>query len=436
MSRHADVLVRRPTKPTRAVSAVSTTAGPDDTDKRQRALLIVRVWPWRSQSGGCQRIRMLRDAMAMTSTVDLLVLTPEEIHDWTCRALDGYDQAHHLRVSQRSRFGAHRLLSFICGDSVAQAIRTRRYSRPFVKNLVRQRRYAVVLTVREDCFLSVGRMPSTANVVDVDDVTHVVVRRWRRLGRDERGEPLRRAGRFHSWVREVVYRAVHRYVGSRADRTVYASAHDARRAQLARHRAQISVVPNAVPEGTRAPATTRVRSAGAAIVLFQGLMLYGPNTDGAHWFVREVWPSLREAVDGGASFHIVGRHSGALSALEGEAGVSVVGEVEDMASELADAALVVVPIRVGGGTRIKILEALAAGVPVVSTSVGAEGLALRHGVDLLVADDPREFAAECARLLSDEALRNRVVAAGGMRVHELYRRQAVVAEASRLFVGG
>jgi glycosyltransferase involved in cell wall biosynthesis len=112
----------------------------------------------------------------------------------------------------------------------------------------------------------------------------------------------------------------------------------------------------------------------------------------------------------GATFTIAGRSPDArvLKAAEGVSGVSITGKVDDMRPYLWGSKISIVPIRIGGGTRLKIYECMAAGVPVVSTTVGAEGLRYNDGEDIVLADDPGGFATACVRLLSDDAARQAV----------------------------
>jgi glycosyltransferase involved in cell wall biosynthesis len=129
-------------------------------------------------------------------------------------------------------------------------------------------------------------------------------------------------------------------------------------------------------------------------ILFVGSMDYHANIDAAIHFAREIWPSLlREGPE--LIFTIVGRSPSpevrALAALDG---VEVTGTVDDVRPYYREAAAAVVPLRVGGGSRLKILEAMAAGVPVVSTRLGAEGLDVRHGETIVLADAPAHFGAE------------------------------------------
>ncbi len=135
-------------------------------------------------------------------------------------------------------------------------------------------------------------------------------------------------------------------------------------------------------------------------VLFLGSMDWLPNQDGVEYFVREVWPLIRRARPG-ATFQVVGRNPPPpIRALGDVLGVEVIGTVLDVRPYLAEAAAVVVPLRIGGGTRLKIFEAMAAGKAVVSSTVGCEGLPVTPGRHLLVEDDPGAFAAAVTRLLA------------------------------------
>ena len=154
------------------------------------------------------------------------------------------------------------------------------------------------------------------------------------------------------------------------------------------------------------------------VVLFQGTLRYPPNADAARFLVHEVGPRLRQQVPG-ARIRLVGTTAPGLEALADPPDVTLVGQVPDMATELALADLVVVPIRFGSGTRLKVLEAFAQRVPVVSTALGAEGLGVTDGEQLLIADSPEDIAAACARLLDDVALRAKLTEAA----HELFRKR-------------
>lgn len=168
-------------------------------------------------------------------------------------------------------------------------------------------------------------------------------------------------------------------------------------------------------------------------VLFFGLLATVPNVDGLLYFVREIWPRVL-AGRPAAKFLIVGANPAPeVRALEGS-GVSVVGPVDDLRPYLSRAAVVVVPLRLGSGTRLKILESWAMARPVVSTSLGAEGLEATAGRHLLVADDPAEFGAAVIRVLNEPALGAKLGAAGRALVSESYSWQGT-AESLAAFFG-
>lgn len=163
---------------------------------------------------------------------------------------------------------------------------------------------------------------------------------------------------------------------------------DARRLGQRFPHARFAVIPNAPPAVI--PAMTRHQDID---LLFVGTFGYLPNRDGAEWLITRVLPLLPPETRlclAGACETALQRHIQSLSPA-----VTVTGRVEDLAPYYARSRLAVVPVRAGGGTRIKILEAVAYGLPVVSTSLGAEGLPLRDGEHLLLADTPDAFARAC-----------------------------------------
>ena len=151
-------------------------------------------------------------------------------------------------------------------------------------------------------------------------------------------------------------------------------------------------------------------SASAPLVTFVGAMDWEPNVDGVEYFCGEVWPSIKAEVPQ-ARFRIVGRnpHSRvqkwASNSIDDS--IQVTGRVPSVVEHLHQSAVVIVPLRIGGGTRLKIYEAMATGKAVVSTTVGAEGLDVHHGRDIILADDPRSFAQAVIMLLRDPELRRR-----------------------------
>ncbi len=147
-------------------------------------------------------------------------------------------------------------------------------------------------------------------------------------------------------------------------------------------------------------------------VVFSGKMDYRPNVDAVLWFADEVWPLIRRQLPL-ASWAIVGQKPHArLARLAVLPGVTVTGRVEDVKPYLRQAGVFVMPFRVGSGTRLKLIEALAAGLPVVSTPLGAEGFPVKDGGEMLLAEDAEGFAAAVLRILNDKGLRRSLGTAG------------------------
>jgi glycosyltransferase involved in cell wall biosynthesis len=163
----------------------------------------------------------------------------------------------------------------------------------------------------------------------------------------------------------------------------------------------------------------RPEPAAEKLLFFVGDLSWPPNAEGIRWFRRQVWP-LVLARHPDASAEILGREPPRDLARESVSNFRLLGEGEDTRPLWRRAAVALVPLRAGGGTRLKILEAAASGVPVVSTSVGAEGLDLVAGEEILLADDERTFADEVASLLADPAKRERIARAARARVASLY----------------
>ncbi len=148
--------------------------------------------------------------------------------------------------------------------------------------------------------------------------------------------------------------------------------------------ARIAVIENGVDAGAFCPDVTS--GTGRKLLIFVGSMSYHANIDAAAWFTREIWPSVLRRFPSWR-LALVGSNPGpAVLALKSES-VDVTGTVPSVAPFYADALAAIVPLRTGGGTRLKILEAMAAGVPVISTTLGAEGLAVSAGENILIADD-------------------------------------------------
>jgi sugar transferase (PEP-CTERM/EpsH1 system associated) len=176
-----------------------------------------------------------------------------------------------------------------------------------------------------------------------------------------------------------------------------------------------------------------------ARLVFVGSMDWMPNEDGTAWFVREILPAIRAEVPG-VHLDIVGRNpSPAVQALAREdASVTVTGTVSDVRPYVERAAVSIVPLRVGGGTRLKIFEGMALESAIVSTTIGAEGLPLVDGEEIVIADGPAAFAQACVRLMRDAAARATLGRAASARVRRDFgwdRAAAAFAQACEQLVG-
>jgi glycosyltransferase involved in cell wall biosynthesis len=191
-----------------------------------------------------------------------------------------------------------------------------------------------------------------------------------------------------------------------ADGLYLCSAEDERRLLDEIPGARTTVIPNAADVEYYQPRPTDPPPDGRT-VLFFGLLSYAPNVDGVMHFVQKIWPRVVEAHPE-ARFKIIGgRPPRSLQLLAGPR-VELTGFVPDLRPHLAGAAAVVVPLRLGGGTRLKVVEAMAMGKAIVSTALGSEGIEAIPGRDLLIEDQPEAFADALNRLFDDPELAARI----------------------------
>lgn len=198
--------------------------------------------------------------------------------------------------------------------------------------------------------------------------------------------------------------------------------------------ARIAIVPNGVDTAFYTPADPG--AVEPELCVFTGKMDFRPNIDAMAWFCGEVWPLIR-ARRPAARLAIVGRDPAArVRALADEAqGIAVTGAVADTRPWIGRAGVVVVPLRVGGGTRLKVLEAMAMAKAVAATSLGVEGLALAAGEEILVGDTPPALAAAVVQLIEDADLRRRLGARSRGRAVADYRWEVLVGAIEALYTG-
>jgi glycosyltransferase involved in cell wall biosynthesis len=167
-------------------------------------------------------------------------------------------------------------------------------------------------------------------------------------------------------------------------------------------------------------------------LIYSGALTYSANFDAMDFFLRDIFPQVK-AKHPNIKLCITGDYNGvAVNRLPLVDGVELTSYLDDIQSAIAQSWTSVVPLRVGSGTRIKILEAMALGTPVISTSKGAEGLEVTHRKDILLADTPEEFAQTVLKLLEDENLRTELARHGRQLVEEKYSSKVLARRIEKL----
>jgi polysaccharide biosynthesis protein PslH len=278
--------------------------------------------------------------------------------------------------------------------------------------LCRQEKFDIVHADQLNMAQFARLVPGAARVLDAHNALWLL---YRRLAKTTRNLVV-------SLFLEREWRLLKRYEGqvcrqfdavltvSEADRTALAEASDGMgRLQVA----PIAVDPDAIQLVTRTPQANHI--------LHIGTMFWPPNVDGVLWFLREVYPLIQRARPG-VQFDIVGARPPKTITEWGRTltGVTVAGYVKEPSHFLQQTGVMVVPLLAGGGMRVKILEALAAGLPIVTTSIGCEGIAVENGCHLLIADTPQDFARATLRLLEDPAFASTLAHNGRVLIEKGY----------------
>lgn len=181
---------------------------------------------------------------------------------------------------------------------------------------------------------------------------------------------------------------------------------------------------------------TPVRRSGNTLnIMTLGTLHYPPNADGIRWFIQEVFPRVQSELNQ-VTLSVIGKNPPAdflQIAQQSQGKVEVTGYVEDLTPCLERACLMVVPVRVGSGMRVRILEAFARGIPVVTTTIGLEGIEARPGQDVLVADEPEDFAREVIRLAKDPLLQEQLANNGRALIEQVYDRKIALQKMDRVY---
>lgn len=246
-------------------------------------------------------------------------------------------------------------------------------------------------------------------VVTALDISFIA---YRRRIPAERG--LERLRARTDWLRMLRYET---WAFRHADHVIAMSSRDAQIIKAAAPRVRTTVVP---PGVDRESLALRPRRPRPGSVLYLGHMEHYPNLDGLLFLYREIWPSVRRECPQ-AHLTVAGRGAreelsrlapDTLAAIERDPSVELAGFVPDLRALMDTTAALAAPLRLGAGVRNKVIQAMAAGLPTLTTRRGAEGLSVAHGRELLMADDAPGFAREVVRLLGDDELQGRLSEAG------------------------
>jgi glycosyltransferase involved in cell wall biosynthesis len=385
------------------------------------SILFVSQMPASPPRFGAQaRVHGLMTQLARRHDLTAVVLVDDEFDAEECRqAMQAYCREVVLVPNPYGRDGVKRLLQL---RSLAS---TRSFERLRVTVPVLQRALDQILRARrfdvvnlEFSFLGhcdLRQAPPGENlpalVVDSHNIDYDLARQYARDG----SSLVRRLYASVNW-RKLRREELATYRD--ADGVYLCSPADERRLLDKVPGARTTVIPNAADVEYYQPRPTDPPPDGRTVVFF-GLLSYVPNIDGVIHFVQDIWPRIA-GTHPEAHCKIIGsRPPPSLLALAGPR-VELTGFVSDLRPYLAAAAAVVVPLRLGGGTRLKIVEAMAMGKAIVSTTLGVEGIEAVRGRDLLVEDEPAAFAEAVNRLLADPGLAVRIGQSGRRLAVERY----------------
>jgi glycosyltransferase involved in cell wall biosynthesis len=350
-----------------------------------RLAWIAAYPPWPADFGGSIRVyHTLRQAsrqhdIALFALGDPQAPTPPELASLCRGGVEFHARNHGQRLAQ--------VLSLVEGTCSFRRVYA---SRSLAESLARQRDRFDAVVVDATQMSSIATPPGLPRILTLHNIEHELMARSATTS----GDGLRRWFR----ARDARLLRMAEIAALRSSAQVWTCSE--RESALVRDLApgvDVVTVPNGVDPQVFAPGPAAM---DVPDVVFLATMHYDPNADGACWFVREVWPRLR-AIHPDLRLSLVGgRPPARVQALAGD-GVSLHPMVPSVLPYYRGARLSVVPLRSGSGTRIKILEAAAVGTPQVSTSLGAEGLAVRHGEHLLIADGAETFAQACLDVLGD-----------------------------------
>ena len=265
-----------------------------------------------------------------------------------------------------------------------------------------------------------------------DDYNAEYVLQQRAFETDVR-HPRRWIGALYSFIQWQKLRRYEAAVCQRVDRVVAVSEADKEILQKLGPGMKVTVIPNGVDTRAYDPEQTYPLVLEPHSIVFTGKMDFRPNIDAVLWFCHQVLPLIKTQVPD-VHFYIVGQKPPPrLRPLAEDPAVTLTGYVDEVQPYIAGARVYVVPLRIGGGTRLKIMEAMALGKAIVSTSLGCEGYPVTSGRELVIADTPHDFARCVVELLGNARRRDKLGRAGRRFVEERYDWRAIVPRLERVY---
>jgi glycosyltransferase involved in cell wall biosynthesis len=403
----------------------------------RRILLVAARYPWPPTDGYRSRVANMALALAEVGQVDVVALSgpgsPEPVDPPSERITPFIveESPPPPMLARLQKFLVDGRPSRVGLDKFVDA-------RPLITTLVADHRYDLVWLSLLDTWEGVADLVPAPVICDLDNLENFNARSRRALrpvwpegGVVARGRVAARwvFGQVLDRINEPRWARRQRLAADGCEHVVVCSPLDVVR----------SGCPNAlcVPNGYERSVDPPVRRrdlGGSPVLAFVGLMSYGPNTDGARWFAREVLPLVQRQIPD-VTLRIIGRGTESVSDLAGVRGVDVVGAVDDMEVALRDVDIEVIPLRFGAGTRLKAVEAFANRLPVVSTAIGVEGLDVSHRREVLIAEDPAALAAAVVELCGDPGTRQRL-ADNAEQLYESHYRWSAIREAVAEVVRG
>ena len=407
--------------------------------KKKKILVISPIFPLPLKSGGQVRVFYLVKYLSESYDVSLLSLIGEEDKSYIsemakyCSRIETVTGYIHDSLSEKLRsllnpMQLKRIFRRIGQLAAGMPLQVCRFYHPEIESkldkLMTEDDYEIVYAIYSQIapYLEHAKILAPDAKLVLDDIDLAFVTKSRELV-DKKG--------IKRLVASVESKRMTEYVSKTwagLDRIIAMSEVDRGKLKELNEAMKVSVIPNGVDVNYFRPTSSKQQDNR---IVFLGGSLHYPNVDAMAFFSREIFPLLQNDIKD-ASLTVIGEFT-ERSVLQSVNPVILTGYVDDVRPHLAGGRVLVAPIRIGGGTRLKILEAMAMGIPVVSTAVGCEGIDVTDGKDIFIADDPILFAERIKLLLTDESIAAGLAQNGRRLVEQKYSWEALLKGAGDLF---